>query len=120
MDDPYKMLGLEPGADPERIGQAYRILVRRYPPELNPERFARIQHAYDILRSWDRWMEEAREHPEAALESLFPPPRLVLKPLGPAPEPLQPADLEPLLRPLRRQELARVLREGMASGGDRS
>jgi curved DNA-binding protein CbpA len=112
MDDPYKVLGVEPGVDLDRIGRAYRTLVRRYPPELNPERFARIQSAYDLLRSLGRRMEEAYMHPEATLEALFPPPRLTLKPPDPPPAPLQEQDLEPLLRPLRRALLETLLREG--------
>jgi curved DNA-binding protein CbpA len=113
VDDPYYVLGLEPGVEPERIGQAYRTLVRRYPPEMNPERFARIQGAYDLLRSYERWMEEAHRQASSLLEKLFPPPRLALKPLGPDPEPLQPDDLEPLVRPWRQAALKKALQEGM-------
>jgi len=114
MDDPYKVLGLAPGASREEIGQAYRLLVRRFPPELNPARFARIQHAYDVLRSCERAMEEARRSPEATLDFLFPLPELILRPLPEAPGPLQPQDFEPLLRPLRRAQLERLLREAFA------
>lgn len=110
MDDPYKTLGLEPGAGPDEIGRAYRTLVRRFPPELNPGRFARIQNAYDLLRSCERAMEEAYRAPEAALDLLFPPPRMSLRPLPPL-EPLRAEDLEPLLRPFRRARLERLLRE---------
>jgi hypothetical protein len=114
MDDPYKALGLEPGAGGEQIGRAYRALVRRFPPELNPERFARIHRAYELLRSCARGMEEARRAPEAALDALFPAAQLLLRPLDAAPEPLQPQDLEPLLRSLRRALLERLLRESLA------
>jgi len=109
MDDPYQVLGVAPGAGGEEISRAYRALVRRYPPELNPERFARVQRAYDLLRSCARGMEEVRRSPEAALDALFPAPQLVLRVLA-APASLQPQDLEPLLRPLRRAVLERLLR----------
>ena len=62
--------------------------------------------------------DESQERIRALLERLFPPPRLVLKPLEPAPEPLQPKDLEPLLRPLRRQAVEEALRKGLS--GNRS
>ena len=113
-DDPLKVLGLPPGADRERIDRAYRTLVRRYPPELNPARFARIRRAYELLCSLERAMEEARRAPEETLAALFPAPRPALRPEGPAPAPLRPQDLEPLLRPQRREALERLLREAFA------
>ena len=109
MDDPYQVLGVAPGAGGDEISKAYRALVRRYPPELNPERFARVQRAYDLLRSCARGMEEVWRAPEAALDALFPAPRMTLRRLD-TPAALQPQDLEPLLRPLRRALLERLLR----------
>jgi len=50
MIDPYEALGLDHDADPEAIRRRYLELVRRYPPEREPERFARIREAYDRLR----------------------------------------------------------------------
>lgn len=115
-DDPHKILGLEPGAGRDEVAQAYRILVRRFPPELNPERFARIQHAYDVLRSCERAMEEARRSPESALDALFPLPPVALRPLPEAPAPLRFEDLEPLLCPLRRAHLEQLLRKAFDPG----
>jgi hypothetical protein len=115
VEDPYKVLGLEPGAGADRIGQAYRALVRRFPPELNPERFARIHRAYELLRSFARGMEEVRRTPEEALDALFPAAQILLRPLEAAPDPLQPQDLEPLLRPLRRALLERLLGESLGA-----
>ena len=114
MEDPYRVLGLAPGAGREAIDRAYRTLVRRYPPELNPDRFALIHDAYDRLRSFERTMEEMRKAPEAGLDSLFPMPRITLRPFDPVSAPLQPQDLEPLLRPWRRALLAGLLREHLA------
>jgi curved DNA-binding protein CbpA len=111
VDDPYKQLGLEPGAGSEEIRRAYRTLVRRYPPELNPERFARIHNAYERLSSFAYAMSEAQKHPEEALDALFPRPAVVLRPEGEEPAPLEPHDIEPLLRPLRRILLERLLRQ---------
>ena len=56
-------------------------------------------------------MAEVRKDPEAALEALFPAPPVTLKPAPPAPGRLDPEDLEPLLGPLRRGLLKRILVE---------
>ncbi|MBI4425346.1 MAG: DnaJ domain-containing protein [Elusimicrobia bacterium] len=59
-DDPYRVLGLEPGADPERIRRAYREQMAQYHPDkvahLGPElrqlaqrRTLAIQRAYERL-----------------------------------------------------------------------
>lgn len=111
MNEPYDVLGLEPGASREEITRAYRKLVRRYPPELEPERFARIRRAYELLSSLEHQMAEIRKDPPAALEALFPTPEVRLAPEEPPQEELlQPEDLEPLLGPLRRQLLQQILR----------
>jgi len=110
MDEPHAILGLEPGAPRNEITRAYRKLVRRYPPELNPERFARIRRAYELLDSLENRMVEVRKDPETALEALFPQPQLTLKPTPTPPEPLASGDLEPLLGPLRLELLKRILR----------
>jgi hypothetical protein len=52
--DAYATLGLTPSADPNQIKQAYRRLVRRYHPDVNPSpdaqrRFQAIQLAYETL-----------------------------------------------------------------------
>ncbi len=111
MDELYSQLGLEPGASREAITRAYRKLVRRYPPELNPGRFARIRRAYELLCSPEALMREACKDPLAALASLFPQPRVTLGPVAPPPEQtLTPAELEALLGPLRKELVRRLLR----------
>lgn len=117
MEDPYQVLGIVPGAGSEQIGQAYRTLVRRFPPELNPERFARIHRAYELLSSYERGMEEASRQPDAVLDVLFSPPRFVPRPLPEEPGPLKPQDFEPLVGPLRRALLERLLREALGGKG---
>jgi len=54
MDDHYRMLGVLPEASEEEIRRAYRILARRYHPDINPgeqseEIFKEIAAAYQIL-----------------------------------------------------------------------
>jgi len=40
------VLNLTPSASKEEIEQAYQRLVRRYPPEFQPEKFRRVDDAY--------------------------------------------------------------------------
>lgn len=55
MQDPYKTLGVSPGATDEEIKKAYRTLAKKYHPDLNPgdevaaQRMNEINAAYDIL-----------------------------------------------------------------------
>lgn len=50
----YEILGLKVGANPSEVKKAYRRLVMKYHPDLNPseearERFLHVQKAYEIL-----------------------------------------------------------------------
>jgi curved DNA-binding protein CbpA len=110
LDTPNAILGLPPTATVAEITSAYRKLVRRYPPELAPEQFARIHRAYQLATSVERRMEAARTSPEETIDQLFPLPEATLKPLPPPPPPLTLRDREILLAPWRRSELFRVLR----------
>ena len=116
LDEPYSVLGLEPGASRDDITRAYRKLVRRYPPELNPERFAKIHRAHALLNDVERQMAEVRKDPVGSIEALFPPPTVTLAAAPPAPLPLEPGDLEPLIGPLRRQLLQRILKLSLGEG----
>jgi hypothetical protein len=44
-------LNLPPSAGKEEIEQAYQRMVRRYPPEFQPERFRQIDESYHFLIS---------------------------------------------------------------------
>jgi curved DNA-binding protein CbpA len=50
MSDPWEVLGLAADADDDTIRRRYLELVRQFPPEQHPERFAAIRHAYESLR----------------------------------------------------------------------
>jgi curved DNA-binding protein CbpA len=50
VSDPYAELGLPSDADDEAIRRRYLELVRAYPPEQAPERFAKVRAAYDSLK----------------------------------------------------------------------
>ncbi len=113
METPHTVLGVPATATAEEITRAYRKLVRRYPPELAPEQFARVHHAYQLLTSLERRMEAARRSPEETLAQLFAVPA-ALKPPPSPPPPLTERDLEPVLAPYRRALLLRLLRESFA------
>jgi DnaJ-class molecular chaperone len=50
MADPYEVLGIEPGSSDAAIRRRYLELVRQFPPDQHPERFAAVRGAYDALR----------------------------------------------------------------------
>ena len=69
MDNYYKILGVTTAATATEIRRAYRILARRYHPDLNPgkaseDTFKKIAQAYSILSD-----AELRQQHDAALES---------------------------------------------------
>jgi curved DNA-binding protein CbpA len=53
MSDPYHVLELPPDADDAAIRSRYLELVRRWPPEQAPERFAAVRAAYEQVRDRD-------------------------------------------------------------------
>ncbi|MDR3264775.1 MAG: J domain-containing protein [Synergistaceae bacterium] len=54
----WKTLKIERDAAPETVRQAYVRLVRRYPPEHFPEKFAAVRRAYQQLTLDDDFIEE--------------------------------------------------------------
>lgn len=50
MSDPYDVLELPRDADEAAIRARYLELVRRFPPDREPGRFAAIREAYDAVR----------------------------------------------------------------------
>jgi hypothetical protein len=103
------------GAFIEVQGATNELGEREEDPELDEETWVE-SNDWEDEEDWDEDEEEDEEldlpvpeqnpyekeesRVKSLLERLFPPPQLVMKPLGPAPEPLQEKDLEPLLRPL--------------------
>ena len=56
MDDPYAVLGVEPGAPPTELAAAYRAQAKRWHPDRNGDheserRMAQVNAAYDLLRT---------------------------------------------------------------------
>lgn len=50
MSEPFDVLGLGPEASEEDVRRRYLELVRQFPPDRDPQRFAEIRLAYDQLR----------------------------------------------------------------------
>ena len=67
----YTILDVDKNASKREIERAYRRMVRRWHPDLNPgdiaarERFQQIQSAFDVLHNADRRLEYDRsfQHP---------------------------------------------------------
>jgi tetratricopeptide (TPR) repeat protein len=59
----YKTLDLTPKASPDEIRRAYYQMVRKFPPEKDPERFQEIRRAYETLSD-----EKARRDYDALQE----------------------------------------------------
>ncbi len=69
IDDPYKVLGLSPGASAEEIKKAYRKKAKEYHPDLHPDdptaaqKMNEINEAYDMLQHPEKY--KARREQEA-------------------------------------------------------
>lgn len=50
----YKTLEIEKNATEQEVKKAYNKLLRKYPPEKEPEKYKEIREAYDTLRNDDR------------------------------------------------------------------
>jgi curved DNA-binding protein CbpA len=50
MSDPYEVLGLPADSNDDAIRRRYLELVRQFPPERSPEKFAAVRQAYESLR----------------------------------------------------------------------
>jgi curved DNA-binding protein CbpA len=76
----FKILNVPETADRSDIKQAYRRLVRRYPPEFHSEKFRRIDDAYHLLTSLSFLLDHFLNPPEADLFAFDPsPPENLMK-----------------------------------------
>ena len=51
MSNPYQILEIPKSATQEEIKKAYFGLIKKYPPEKEPEKFKTIRAAYDSLKT---------------------------------------------------------------------
>lgn len=64
MNDPHEVLSLPRNASEVEIRQRYLELVRAFPPDRAPERFAEIRAAYDDLRDPAKRLERLILEPD--------------------------------------------------------
>lgn len=77
--NPFVVLDLPFDCSDEEVRQRYQTLLRRYPPEADPERFQQINAAYEDLRNArDRWKKlifpgrpEPAEEEQTPLQLLY-------------------------------------------------
>ena len=76
--DPYRVLGVNRGADAAQIKAAHRRLAKRHHPDApggDEERFVAVQEAYQLLsdplrrREWDRSHAPGRSTPATAVHA---------------------------------------------------
>lgn len=53
-DDPYRVLGLEPGASEDEVKRAYRQLAKKYHPDMNPGDAHAAKMMNDINAAYDQ------------------------------------------------------------------
>jgi len=64
IDDPYKVLGLEPGASDEDVKRAYRRLAKKYHPDLNPgdreaaRKMQEVNAAYEQIKNPEKFTRQ--------------------------------------------------------------
>ena len=61
IESAYEMLKVSRDATPEEVRTAYVKLVRRYPPEHFPERFAALRNAYEKVCLGDDYLRNLLE-----------------------------------------------------------
>lgn len=75
IDDPYKVLGLSPGASQEEIKKAYRQKVKEYHPDLHPNdpsatrKTNEINEAYDMLQNPEKYEAQRRQQQQCQQQS---------------------------------------------------
>ena len=69
--NPYETLGISQKADDDQVRQAYLDLIRRYPPDRFPERFAAISESYQTLKDENSRLQYALFNTDSGIRSPF-------------------------------------------------
>ena len=73
--DPYRVLGLQPGASKDEVSKAYRKLAKKYHPDLNPgdeqaaKKMAEVNAAYDSIMNGTPYGPRARQASRAGSQT---------------------------------------------------
>ena len=77
--DPFVVLGVDENAGDDAIKQRYLALVRRHPPDREPDRFQAVRRAYEAIRGYGHVKEKSiadakqlREQRQDAFRNLQP------------------------------------------------
>lgn len=77
IDDPYKVLGVAPGATQDEIKKAYRKLTKQYHPDLHPndpnaaKKMTELNEAYDMLMNPDKYAAKRAQQQQSNRQSSY-------------------------------------------------
>lgn len=71
MEDPYKVLGLEPNASDEEVKRAYRRLAKQYHPDRNPGDEAAAQKMREINIAYEMITDPEKQQPAGSYYDPF-------------------------------------------------
>ena len=72
IDDPYKVLGVSPGASQDEIKKAYRRKTKEYHPDTHPndpnatKKMTEINEAYDMLMNPDKYASRRAQQQQSS------------------------------------------------------
>lgn len=75
IDDPYKVLGISPGASQDEIKKAYRKKTKEYHPDTHPndpnatKKMTEINEAYDMLMNPDKYAAKRAQQSRSSQQS---------------------------------------------------
>jgi molecular chaperone DnaJ len=72
IDDPYRVLGVSPGASQEEIKKAYRKMAKKYHPDLHPDdpnankKMNEVNEAYDMLTNPEKYASKRAQQQQSS------------------------------------------------------